>query len=88
MVAIVCQQVIAWPKKLVADFFYDALDFVRGMEGEALQDAYAVSASRRLVFWSRVVDACDTAFVVAAVGIFAIVDDYARVKETTADRPE
>lgn len=88
MVAVVCQQVIAWSEELVADFFYDALDFGRGVEGEALQDADAVCASRRLVFRSRVVDACDTAFVVAAICIFAIVDYNSRVEEATADRPE
>ena len=57
------------------------VDYVRnlflGQYGEAMDDFAAKGAARRFEFWFCPVYTTDTFAIVAAVGVFSFVDDYA-----------
>lgn len=77
MVAVVREQVVTRAQKGVRDLFYDSLDLPLTSERETLQYGASESAARWLEFGSRPVDAGGVAFVVAAVGEFAVAYYYA-----------
>jgi hypothetical protein len=67
---------------------YHIGDFFLGQHGEAVYDFAAKGSAWRFEFLFRPVDSADAFAVVAAVGVFAVVDYYARVEEGAADVPE
>lgn len=88
VVTVVGEEVIVDAQELLGDFADDQVDFLRRAQREALQDVAAPGAAGGFEVRSCPVDAGYAALVVAAVGVFAAVDDDAGVQEGAADGPE
>lgn len=88
MVTVVGEEVIIYAEELLGDFADDQVDLLRRAQREALQDVAAPGAPRGFEVRACPVDAGYAALVVAAVGVFAAVDDDAGVEEGAADGPE
>lgn len=88
MVAVLRKQVVGGSQKLFGHFADDGVDFGGCREREAVQQLAPEGATGRLGAGRRPVHARLAAVGVAAVGVFAAVDDDAGVEEGGSEEPE
>ena len=88
MVAVLGQQVVGGPEELFGHFADDGVDLGRRRKREAVQQFASEGAAGRVGSGRRPVDARLASVCVAAVGVFAAVDDDAGVEERGSEEPE
>lgn len=88
MVAVLRQQVVGGPEKLFGHFADDGVDLGRRGKREAVEKLASEGAAGRLGAGRRPVDARLASVCVAAVGVFAAVDDDAGVEKGCSEEPE